>query len=148
MVPWDSGVKRIARISVPFFPKGAEKVLVGALSFSADVIKVVLLPDGYVVDPAHEFLADVGTTIGTAQALTTKSISGGVFSADDSNFDALAAGSTVGAALIFKDTGSAATSPLLMCITDVVGLPLATNGSGLALRWSRGAAKIVSLVPA
>jgi len=33
-------------------------------------------------------------------------------------------------------------------ITDVLGLPLATNGGGLALQWSNGAARIFSLVPA
>ena len=146
-IPWDDGPKKIARLNLPFFPKGGEKVWAGTVNFLTDTLKVALLPGGYAYDPEHEFLDDVGSTIGTAQTLTGKSITGGVFDADDANFGALAEGSAIGSAAIFKDTGSAATSPLLLHVTDVIGLPLATNGSGVQMVWSNGAAKIINLVP-
>ncbi|MDR3066374.1 MAG: hypothetical protein LBV05_12845 [Comamonas sp.] len=69
-----------------------------------------------------------------------------MFSADDSDFGQLAAGATVGSAVLYVDKGTAAASPLLMHIPDMVGLPLATNGGGVVVQWSRGAAKIISLV--
>lgn len=147
-VPWDNGVKKIVRLNLPFFPKGAEKVFSGAINFGTDNLSVVALPSGYAYDPAHEFLGDVGTIIGAAVALGTKTITGGVFDADDVDFGALAAGSTIGSLAIFKDTGNPSTSPLLLRPTDVTGFPLATSGTNVAVRWSNGTAKIFSLVPA
>lgn len=147
-IPWDNGPKRIARLGTPFFPKGAEKVWSGSINFLTDDIKVALVPSSYVYDPAHEFLDDVGAVIGAPQALANKSVAGGVFDADDSNFGALAAGSTIGMGVIYKDTGVAGTSPLLMRTTDVLGLPMNTNGSGVVVQWSNGAARIFSLIPA
>ena len=147
-IPWDNGVKKIARLGLPFYPLGAEKVLSAGINFSADTIKVALLPSSYVYDDAHEFLDDIASVIGTAQTLAGKSITGGVFDADDANFGAITTGSTIGTILLYKDTGTPSTSPLLILFTDTVGLPLATNGSGITQQWNAGAAKIFSLIPA
>lgn len=147
-VPWSNDVKKIARINSPFYPKGAEKVWTGDINFSADTLKVRLLPAAYVPDAGHEFLANVSAGIGTDQALANKSITGGVFDADDAPFGALAAGSDIGTVLIYKDTGNPATSPLLILFTDTVGLPYTTNGANYTQQWSNGAAKIFRLVPA
>lgn len=147
-VPWDSGVKKIARLNLPFFPKGGERTWLGSINWMTDTLKAVLLPSTYVYDAAHAFLADVGTTIATAQTLAGKSVTNGVFDADDVDYGAIASGSTIGSVAIYKDTGSPATSPLLLHVTDVVGVPLSTNGSGVQVSWSNGSAKIISLVPA
>lgn len=149
-VPWDNGVKKIARVGAPFYPLGAEKLLGADIDFSANTIKVALLPSSYVYDPAHEFLDDIAAIVGTAQTLTGKSVAGGVFDAADPSFGAIAAGSTIGSLLVYKDTGTAGTSPLLLHLTAdyAVGLPLATNGFGVSHQWSNGAAKIISLIPA
>lgn len=144
-VPWDDGPKKIARLGVPFYPLGATKQFCGAINLSTDTIKAALLPAGYVYSEAHEFLADVGEVIGTAQTLTAKSITGGVFAAANLDYGSVAAGSTVGSIALYKDTGNAASSPLLMHITDVTGFPMNTNGGGLQVQWSTGAAKIVKL---
>lgn len=147
-IPWDSGVKKIARLYLPFFPKGAEKTLSASINFSTDVLKAVALPADYAYDAGHEFLDDVGTIIGTPVTLTNKSVTGGVFDADDIDLGALAGGSTLGSVAIFKETGNAATSPLLLRITDITGFPLLTGGSNVTVRWSNGAARIISLIPA
>lgn len=144
-IPWNNDAKKIARLNLPVYPKGGEKMLSGAINFSADTIKAVALPSTYAYNAAHEFLADVGTVIGTAQTLASKSIANGVFDAADVPLGALAAGGTLASILIYKDTGSAATSPVLLHLTDVTGLPLATNGSEITVRWSDGASKIFSL---
>ena len=150
-VPWDSSVKKIARVGLPFYPLGAQKLLSAEINFSADTLKVVALPVAYVYGAGHEFLSDVGTVVGTAQTLTGKSITGGVFDAADTNFGAIAAGPTLGSLMIYKEGGTPETSPVLLHLTApeyVVGLPLAANGFGISHQWPNGTAKIFSLVPA
>lgn len=144
-IPWNNDAKKIARLNLPVYPKGGEKMLSGAINFSADTIKAVGLPSSYDYNAAHEFLADVGTVIGTAQTMTSKSVTNGVFDAADVPLGALAGGGTLASILIYKDAGSAATSPVLLRITDVAGLPLVTNGAEVTVRWSDGASKIFSL---
>ncbi|TYK74362.1 hypothetical protein FSY45_19580 [Comamonas sp. Z1] len=129
-----------------FYPKGAQKLLSGAINFSADTIKAVLVPAAYVYSDTHEFLSDLGAVVGAAVELQNKVVTGGVFDADDISFGAVAAGSTVKAIALFKDTGSAATSPLLAYYDAVTGFPFSTNGGEVSIPWSDGPAKILSLV--
>lgn len=128
-----------------FYPKGAQKMLRAQINYDADVIKAVLVPDAYVFSTAHEFLADVGGIVGAAVTLATKTTTDGVFDAADPDFGALAAGSRVGKVVIYKDTGSAATAPLLCYLDEVTGFPFDTNGGSVKVPWSDGVAKIFSL---
>lgn len=129
-----------------FYPKGAEKVLKGAIKFDADTIAVGLVPNAYTFSDTHEFLSSLGTLVGTPQVLGNTSVTGGVFDADDPVFGAIAPGSTIKALAIFKDTGNASTSPLLCYLDEVTGFPFPTNGGEVAIPWSDGPAKILSLV--
>ena len=129
-----------------FYPKGAEKVLSGAIDLSTDTIAVGLVSNAYTFSANHEFLSSLGTLVGTAQALTNKVVTGGIFDADDPVFGAIAPGSTIKALAIFKDTGNPSTSPLLCYLDEVTGFPFATNGGEVSVPWSNGAAKIFSLV--
>lgn len=150
-IPWDNSIKKIARVGPPFYPLGAEKLLGAEINFSTDTLKVAALPVGYVYDAGHEFLSDIGAVVGTAQTLTGKSITGGVFDAADPNFGAIAAGPTIGSLMIYKEGGTPETSPVLLHLTApeyVVGLPLAANGFGISHQWPNGTAKIFSLIPA
>lgn len=147
-LPWNNDAKKIFRLNLPIYPKGGEKMFSGAINFATDAIKAVSLPSSYTYNAAHEFLADVGTVIGTAVALAGKSVTGGAFDANDTDLGALAAGSTLGSILLFKDTGSAASSPVLARLTDITGFPLSTSGTNVSVRWSDGSTKIFSLTPA
>ena len=147
-VPWNNDVKKIFRLVLPVFPKGGEKMLSGAINYATDTLKAVALPSSYTYSAAHEFLADVGTVVGTAVTMAGKTVTGGVFDANDLDLGALASGSTLGSLLIYKDTGNLATSPVLLNLTDVTGFPLATGGTEVAIRWNDGSAKILSLIPA
>lgn len=147
-VPWGNDAKKIARLGLPFYPKGAEKTLDGQIDMISNTIKAILLPTSYVYDPAHDFRDDIAAIVGAAQTLAGKSVANGVFDATDVDFGPIAAGSTIGSIALFKDTAVPGTSPLLLRFNDVLGLPLTTNGGGVLLQWSNGAAKIVSLVPA
>lgn len=134
-------------MSNTLYPKGAQKMLTGSIAFLADTIKVVWVPSGYTYSTGHEFLSDLGSTVGTAQTLANKSVTGGVFDADDVDFGAIASGSTLKAAVLYKDTGVAGTSPLLAYLDEITGLPMATNGASIEIPWNNGAGKIISLVP-
>lgn len=145
-VPWDSGPNKIAAVGLPFYPKAAQRLMGAALNLATDSLMVALLPSSYQYDAAHEFLGDVGATLGTAQPLNGRTVAGGVFDADDLDFGNSVAAGTIGSAVIYKDTGLASASPLVMHITNVSGFPLTLSGGGLQMRWPDGPHKIVSLL--
>ena len=127
------------------FPKGKQKILSAAINFPTDTIKAILVTDSYTYSTAHEFLSDLGTTVGTAQTLASKTVADGVFDADDITFATLAPGSNLKAVVLYKDTGVAGTSSLIDYIDTVTGLPMATNGGDVQIQWDNGAYKIFSL---
>lgn len=149
-VQWSGSSSRIFSLAAPglnhLYPKGAEKIWLGQVNFEADPIKAALLPAGYTPAAAHEFLSDVGSTIGTAQALTSVTAAGGVFDAADLSFGAVSGGATAKYLLLYKDTGTAATSPLLAVFEQVDGFPLTMNGSVVDITWPNTASKIISLL--
>ena len=124
------------------YPLGMQKLLGASIDFLDDTIKAALLPSTYTFSAAHEFVAALGTRIGTDQTLTGKSVTGGVLDADDPDFGALAPGNTVKALVIYKDTGNASTSPVLFYYDVVAGFPFATNGGALTIPWDSGIKKI------
>lgn len=128
------------------FPKGKQKFLTAAINLSTDTIKAILVTDGYTYSTAHEFLSDLGaTTVGTAQTLATKTVTDGVFDADNVTFAALATGSNLKAVILYKDTGVAGTSALIAYIDTVTGLPMATNGGDVQIQWESSGYRIFSL---
>lgn len=129
-----------------FYPKGAEKTLSAQVNFLTHTISAVLVPSSYTYSDSHEFLSDLGTVVGSAVDLAAKSITGGVFDADDPAFGALAPGNTAKALALFRNTGSAATSPLLCYLDEITGFPFSTNGGDVTVPWSNGPFKILSLV--
>ena len=131
------------------YDKGREKFLRGEVSWNADDIKVVLVKTsaGYSVDLAnHEFLSsiNVGDRVATSANLGTKTTTAGVADAADVTFSAVE-GDECGAAVIYKDTGDAATSPLIAYIDTATGLPATPNGGDITIEWDDGANKIFKL---
>lgn len=129
------------------YAKGKEKILSGAVNYPTDTIKVALVKNTYPQDLANdEFFTSISAyVVGTPQTLASKTVAAGVFDADDAVFLAVPAGTTLEGVVIYKDTGVAGTSPLLHCIDDITGFPLATNGGDITIAWSNGAYKIFSL---
>lgn len=87
-----------------------------AIDLLTDTIKAVLVSSAYTPNLAtHQFLSDVGAnTLGTAQTLGTKTVSGtGIFSSANPAFTGLPSSGTGKYILLYKDTGVAATSPIL-----------------------------------
>jgi len=129
------------------YAKGKEKMLSGAINFTSDTIKVALVKNTYAQNlSTDEFLSTIAShVLGTSPTLVSKTVANGVFDAADVTWTAVTAGDTCEGVVIFKDTGSAATSPLLAYIDGITGFPLATNGGDVTVQWDNGTYKIFSL---
>jgi len=130
------------------YDKGREKFLTGAVSWSSDNIKCVLVDAAdYTVNlSTHEFLSDVasGGRVATSANLASKTTTAGVADAADVTFSAVT-GDQSEALVIYKDTGSAATSPLIAYIDTATGLPVTPNGADITVTWDNGSNKIFKL---
>ena len=115
-----------------------------AINLTTDVIKAVLLGPAYTYSAAHQFVSSLTAIVGGPGTLTSTTINApgpGVFDAADLTFAGLT-GPTVGALAIYKDTGSAATSPLIAFID---GIALVPNGGDVILQFDSGPNRIFAL---
>lgn len=116
------------------------------LDWDTDTIKVALLSAGYTPNLAtHQYVSDLGANIvARSSALTGKTVAAGVADANDVTFNAVS-GAQVTRIVIYKDTGSDATSPLICLIDTGTGLPVTPNGGDITITWDNGANKIFKL---
>lgn len=131
------------------YPKYKESALSQnpSVDLDTDTIKVaaVDLTTDYTYSSAHQYKSDVTSYTGTTdQTLSSKTVTNGTF--DDGGtvtFSALSqSGSkTIGALVIFKDTGTASTSPLIAYIDGFTAVT--PNGGDITITWD--AAGIFSL---
>lgn len=130
-----------------FYVKGKEKQIQGQINWLTDTIKAALVKSDYAVNLAtHEFLTDLGANVlSTSQTLSGKSITGGVFDADNTTWPTVTAGDTASYVVLFKDTGVAGTSPLLHYMDTIASFPVVTNGADVSVNWDTGVYKIFSL---
>ncbi|MDN6869996.1 hypothetical protein QO202_18485 [Aeromonas caviae] len=128
------------------YDKGREKFLTGAINASADTLKCALIKDTYAPTlGSDEFFSTLSShVVGTPQTLASKTVTGGVLDAADVTFSAVPT-AAVKYCAIYKDTGSAATSPLIALFDTAAGLPVSTNGGDIIIAWDNGANKIFKL---
>ncbi|MND43191.1 hypothetical protein D3C80_339830 [compost metagenome] len=128
------------------YDKGREKFLTGAINASADTLKCALIKDTYAPTlGSDEFFSTLSShVVGTPQTLTSKTVTGGVLDAADVTFSAVPT-AAVKYCAIYKDTGSASTSPLIALFDTAAGLPVSTNGGDIIIAWDNGANKIFKL---
>lgn len=128
------------------FPKAKEDFLAGNLNMSSNTIVIALVDtDVYTFDSAHEDRADVpNTAVVSTATLTTKTIVGGVFDADDATFTSVT-GANCEALILFHNTGAQSTSRLIAFIDTATGLPILPNGGDITVRFSSGASRIFAL---
>jgi hypothetical protein len=116
------------------------------LNWGTDTMKVVLLDSTYTVNLAtHTMLSNLTGTVATSSALTGQTSTSGIAEASNVTFSTVASGSTVQYMAIYKDTGTASTSPLIAFIDTATGLPVLTNGGNITIAWDTGANKIFKL---
>jgi hypothetical protein len=126
---------------------GKQKLLTAAIDLSGATIKAALVKNTYSVNLAtHEFLSDLGANVlNTSQTLASKTETLGVFDAADVTYTAVTTGDTALAVVLYKDTGTGSTSPLIAYIDTITGFPLATNGGDITIQWDNGSNKIFAL---
>ena len=130
------------------YTKAKEAFLSGSINLSSDTIKAILVDSAdYTLNLAtHDYLDDVpaAARVGSAVTLTSKSVTGGVFDAADPTFTGVT-GDQFEYIIIYKDTGTESTSPLIACIDSATGLPCTPNGGDITVQWDNGANKIFAL---
>ncbi len=102
------------------------------------VAVLVDLSKGYVVDLANdEFLSNLpANSLVASIPLSGRSVgSKCAFRAGDSTFPNVAVGLSVGAGLIYRDTGFVNSSSLIYYTDDATGLPITGDGDDVVFRW-------------
>lgn len=121
------------------YPKWKEQLLqfTANNNLSAGTVKVALVTSGYTYSATDQFYSSVSASVvGTPQTIGSKTFTNGVFDGADVTFSAVT-GSQVTRLVIYIDTGSAATSPLVAYLdTGVTNLPVTPNGGDIAITWN------------
>lgn len=129
------------------YPKAKEAFLSGQIVMTTDTIKAVLIDTtDYTYSDADQFLSSIPAAAieETSAALDGKTITNGVFDANDITFVA-ASGDPCEAIILYKDTGDAASSSLIAYIDTATGLPVILNSGDINVQWSEDADKIFAL---
>ncbi len=122
------------------YPKWKEQLLqfTANNNLSAGTVKVALIDTGtYTYNSADQFWSSASSaSVGTPQTIGSKTFTNGTFDGADVTFTAVT-GNSVEALILFIDTGSSATSPLVAYIdTSVTGLPVTPNGGDITITWN------------
>ena len=101
------------------------------INWLTDTMKVLLVDAGAYTPnvSTHQFLADIpiSSRIAGPVTLTAKTTTGGAADAADVTFTSVS-GASIEMIVIYKDTGTEATSPLIAMIDTATGLPITPNG--------------------
>lgn len=130
-----------------------KRFLEGNINWLTDTIKVVLVDTGNYTPnfTTHEYFSDISGSalVGTVSiaggvTLASKATTGGAADAADITFSAVS-GASIEAIVIYKDTGTPSTSPLIAYIDTATGLPITPNGGDIIVTWDNGPNKIFKL---
>ena len=122
-----------------------QRFLESQINWMTDTVKVILVStSAYTPQTAvHQYLSDIPPSgrIAGPVTLTAKATTGGAADAADCTFTSVS-GATINAIVIYKDTGTEATSPLIAYIDTATGLPITPNGGDIIVTWDNGVNKI------
>lgn len=130
------------------YDKGRQAFLEGGIAWLTDNIKAVLV-DSAAYTPnlaTHQYLSDIaaGARIATSANLGAKTSTAGVADANDAVFTA-ATGAQSEYVVLYKDTGTATTSALIVFMDTLTGLPVTPNGGDITVVFDNGANRIFKL---
>lgn len=122
------------------YPKWKELVLglgCGSGTKPTGTLKSVLVNTGtYTYSAAHQFASSLSGQVGTATAIASPTFTNGVLGGSNVTFTAVS-GSAAQAIVIYLDTGTAGTSPLIEYVdTGATGLPVTPNGGDINITWN------------
>lgn len=122
-----------------------QRFLEAQLNWMTDTIKVILVDTGaYTPQTAvHQYLADIpiSARIAGPVTLTSKTTTGGAADGADVTFTSVT-GASIESIIIYSDSGTEATSPLIAYIDTATGLPITPNGGDIIVTWDNGTNKI------
>lgn len=127
------------------YPYTSELFLAGSLSWTGDPITVMLIgTSAYTYSDAHRYRSDipVAMEIAVGGTLENRTVTGGVADADDYSFGTTVFGGPVDAVVVFKDTGSRDTSPLIVFCDSGSNLPLNPLAFDVQVVWDNSTNKI------
>ena len=143
-----------------FYPKALNKWAEGSIHWSSagsDTFTVHLVYSSgagtnYTFSTAHEFFSDIAATCHTSYTtgivLTNTSCpdGDGAMDAADATFVSIDSdGTAIGSVIIVKNTGTAATSPLLAYFDTGSGLPVTPDGNNITVQWSAATPYIMGI---
>lgn len=125
--------------------KGVLAMLAGTTDWLTSDIKAVCVDAAdYTVDLTNdEFLSDIaaGARVATSGNLSSKTRAQSgtkvILDAGDETITGVS-GDQFEAVVVYHDTGTASTSPLLAYIDTATGLPYTPSGGGVVLSWAAG----------
>lgn len=130
------------------YDKGREGFLDGSIDWDTDDIRTALYRTSYTPNlGSDQFLSTVtpaNLAATMSSGMTGKTVTAGVADADDVTFSAVS-GTTVEGIVIYKWTGSDATSRLIANIDTATGIPFVPSGGSVTITWDSGANKIFKL---
>jgi hypothetical protein len=129
------------------FKKFKEAAISGDIGLDSANVKCALIDTGaYTFSQTHDFLNDVagGSIIATSGNLANKTLTDGIFDADDITISAVT-GTSIEAIILYEDTGTSSTSHLVAYIDTGTGLPFTPSGGDVILSWSNSATKIFEI---
>lgn len=130
------------------YAKGVDHMLTD-VNLTSDNLKSVLVDtNDYTPDfDADEFLSDIPAVARVAtSANLTVTVTAGVVDVNDHSY-ASVSGDVSEALIIYKDTGNASTSPLLVYVDTATGLPVTPNGTNVNITIDGGANKLFKWNP-
>jgi hypothetical protein len=130
------------------YTKAKQALIAGDIDLDADTIKAILV-DGADYTPnlsTHQYLSSIasGARVATSGALQNKTVTDGVFDADDIVISSVS-GDQFEYIVLYKDTGVEGTSRLILLIDTATGLPCTPNGGDITIAWDNGSNKIFHL---
>ncbi|MGH7486998.1 MAG: hypothetical protein ACREMY_15555 [bacterium] len=129
-----------------WYPKGLQHFAQGDIAFLTATIGVILVGTSYVFSSSHEFVTDLGANIvARSSALGTKTTTNGVLNAASPVVSAVGGVVNVGFVVLYHNSGSDATSELLVYWDTGTGIPLTPNGGDVTVNFDTGPNKIAAL---
>jgi hypothetical protein len=123
------------------YDKFTEAQLTGAANIdleNEDVRLILVDAADYTFSQTHDMLDDVpgAARVAVSGALTGKTVTDGVFNADDVTFTAVT-GDVSEALILYRHTGVESTSRLIAYLdTGFTGLPVTPSGTNITVAWN------------
>lgn len=127
------------------FDYARQRFLEAQINWQTDTVKCILVDTGTYTPnlTTHQYLSDISGSarIAGPVTLTSKATTGGAADAADITFTSVT-GASIEAIVIYVDTGTESTSPLIAYIDTATGLPITPNGGDIIVTWDNGTNKI------